>query len=142
MQVRHIGIVCKNIDESLFFYKDLLGCSVVRDMNEDGFFISTVLNHENVNVRTIKLALPKGETQVELLSFQSPSSFGEPVSIFNHGLSHFALKVDSVNDLYERLKNHQTSFISSPQLSEDRKAKVCFCKDPNGVFLELVEIIE
>ena len=33
-----------------------------------------------------------------------------------------------------------TEYISVPILSPDKKARVCFCKDPDGTLIELVEI--
>ena len=45
------------------------------------------------------------------------------------------------NSLYAKLSTKKISFISKPLISEDQKAKVCFCLDPNGVYIELVEII-
>jgi catechol 2,3-dioxygenase-like lactoylglutathione lyase family enzyme len=141
MQLRHIGIVSQDIESSLTFYCDLLGGFVARKMEESGHFISMVLGHENVKVTTVKLNLPEGVAQIELLSFLKPQSQGKPASLFSNGLTHFALTVNNLNNLYQKMIQKNVPFVTEPQLSKDGLAKVCFCQDPNGVYIELVELL-
>jgi catechol 2,3-dioxygenase-like lactoylglutathione lyase family enzyme len=141
MQLRHIGIVTQNIESSLAFYCDLLGGFVSRKMEESGSFISMVLGRKSVEVTTIKLNLPEGEAQIELLSFLNPRSQGEAVDLFSNGLTHFALTVNSLDNLHKKMIQRNVPFITEPQLSKDGFAKVCFCRDPNGVYIELVELV-
>lgn len=141
MQIRHIGIVSQNIESSLAFYCDLLGGHIARKMEETGSFISSILGQQNVEVTTVKLNLPEGTAQIELLSFLSPQAQGQPATLFSNGLTHFALTVNKLEDLYQRMRQKNISFITEPKLSEDGGAKVCFCQDPNGVYIELVELI-
>ena len=54
MSLRHIGIVVRDIDESLDFYQ-MLGYEVVADIQEDGKFIDEILGLYNVKLRTIKM---------------------------------------------------------------------------------------
>ena len=54
MSLRHIGIVVRDIDESLDFYQ-MLGYEVVADVQEDGKFIDEILGLYNVKLRTIKM---------------------------------------------------------------------------------------
>ena len=45
--VRHIGIVVKNIENSLKFYRDIFGLQIQRSMNESGKYIDNMLGFEN-----------------------------------------------------------------------------------------------
>jgi catechol 2,3-dioxygenase-like lactoylglutathione lyase family enzyme len=141
MQVRHLGIVSQDLDRSLSFYCDLLGGSISKKMEESGSFISAILGHENIEVTTIKLNLPEGVVQIELLSFLNPRSHGESSSLFSNGLTHFALTVNNLRNLYEKMIQKNVPFITEPKLSQDGLARVCFCQDPNGVYIELVELV-
>ena len=53
--IRHFGIVVKNLDDSLFFYENLLGFKVFKRMEESGPAISTFLGISNVEVTTVKM---------------------------------------------------------------------------------------
>ena len=53
------------------------------------------------------------------------------------GCTHFAVTVDDVDKLYENLMMSGVDFIREP--ISNGKVKVAFCKDPNDVYIELVE---
>ncbi|MBX9977174.1 MAG: VOC family protein [Alphaproteobacteria bacterium] len=140
MQLRHIGLVTKTMQRSVDFYTKWFGCSVAREMDESGTFVATILGHEDAYVRTVKLNFPSGKCQLELLQFKNPETESHDSYLFTQGLTHFAMTVKNIDDLYSAMSKDGVPFISEPQLSDDGMAKVCFCKDPNGVYLELVEL--
>ena len=136
--IRHFGVVTNDIENSLHFYRDLLGLKIKREMLEQGDFVSAILGLKNVKVRTIKMASDNGDTLVELLEYQSHKGRKrENYEIFDLGASHVAFTVDNADEEYERLGKEGVAFISAPQVSPDNKAKVAFCFDPNGVPIEL-----
>lgn len=140
--VRHFGIVVNNMEKSLHFYRDLLGLKVKTDALEEGEFIDTVLGLHKVKVRTIKMLADEGNVLVELLWFQShPSKKKGDDKIFNIGFSHLALTVKDIGQVYEKLKKEGIKFNSSPQISPNGKVKVAFCRDFDGLPVELVEEI-
>jgi len=144
ISIRHIGIVVNNIDKSLSFYRGLLGFEVVRDMDEKGNIIDVFLNMKGVNVRTVKLKDSNG-IMIELLKFYShPKDLNLNVDnqLVNIGCSHFALTIDNLDKLYQKLKKKKVYFLSEPQTTSDNGVKVVFCKDPDGTFIELVEVLK
>ena len=140
MQLRHVGIVCRDLQKSLQFYQDIFECRITRRMGEAGSFISTILGLGDVQVETVKLSCPQGTTEIELLSFTKPM-MENSTSLLSYGLTHVALKVNNIEVLYEKMSQAHIPCVSKPEISPDGKAKVFFCQDPNGVFLEIVEII-
>ena len=66
MKLRHFGITVSSLEESLNFYRDLLGLEVVREMDEAGDHIDNFSALEDVRVRTIKLK-DSGGQMLELL---------------------------------------------------------------------------
>lgn len=141
-EVRHIGISVTDMDDSLRFYKDLLGFKIEREMNENGIHIDNMLSLDNVKVKTIKLSIgEENKTLIELLQFFSHPKDALKSDITKIGTSHFALTVNDLDQLYSKLKNKGIKFIAPPQISPDGYAKVTFCLDPDNTLIELVEVL-
>lgn len=141
--LRHFGIVVQDLDRALDFYGGLLGFQVIRRMDEQGPFIDRILGEKTVRVTTVKLGGSSGETLLELLKFHSPSvtnPFSER-GLFSVGPTHLALTVSDLDALCETLRAADVRFISAPQVSPDGLAKVCFCSDPEGTPVELVQLL-
>ena len=141
LNIRHVGLVVKDADRSIDFYTKFLGFNIIKDQIEEGEYIDTFLGIENVKVRTIKMSLQNGD-MIELLHFDSHPMYNESSFITRIGCSHIALSVPDVDSLYNKLSSKEIRTINPPTLSPDGAAKVFFCKDPDGVWLELVEEIK
>ncbi len=141
MQLRHVGIVCEDLEETLNFYIQWFGCSVSRMMDESGDFISKILSYDKAEVRTVKLNFPEGDAQIELLHFKKPLMNSSFVNLTSKGITHFAIKVKNLTELYHKMIQDGVVFLSEPKISDDKAAKVCFCRDPNGAYIELVELL-
>ena len=140
-EVRHIGIVVNNMENSLKFYRDLLGLKIIRDMNEQGSYINNMLSLDSVKVRTVKLSAGVGNTLIELLDFKSHID-NEMRNFYTIGASHVALTVDNLEELYKHLLENNIKFNAPPQKSPDGLVKVTFCNDPDGTPIELVEVLD
>ena len=139
--LRHIGIVVIDIERSLQFYRDLLGLKIIKDQEEYGDYIDKFTGIKGVRVRTVKMKT-EGGGLIELLQYYShPSSniMCQDRKMTEIGCSHFALTVKNIDDIYHKLLLSGIRFYSEPIPSPDGYAKVAFCKDPDGVLIELVE---
>ena len=76
---------------------------------------------------------------IELLCWKSHPENSESRRITQIGCSHIALTVSNLDKMYNKLLESGVMFNSPPQTSPDCQVKVAFCKDPNDVFIELVE---
>ena len=54
--LRHTGIVVKDLETALHFYRDLLGFKIVRKMEESGKYIDMICGMKNIKITTVKLA--------------------------------------------------------------------------------------
>ncbi len=140
-RIRHTGIVVVDLEESLKFYRDLLGFETVVDSLESGAFVETILGLKGVKVRTVKLKVPCGDDCIELLYYHDPVSRTYPVEINDRGITHVALEVEDVEAAAGRLETANAEFLSGPVVSPDGKVKVVFCRTPEGTYLELVEVL-
>lgn len=139
-EVRHVGIVVNNMENSLKFYRDLLGLKIVRDMNEHGNYLDNMLSLDDVQVRTVKLSANDNLTLIELLEFKSHND-KDVRNFYTIGASHVAFTVENIEKLYQDLSEKDIKFNAPPQKSPDGLVKVTFCKDPDGTPIELVEIL-
>ena len=139
--IRHTGLVVRDLKRALHFWCEVLGFKVVKQMDESGPHIDALMGLREVRVTTAKLAAPDGNL-IELLHFHShpdqPQWNGTPYST---GFTHVALTVVDLDQVILKLSNEGGSFPAPPQLSPDGYAKVIYAKGPEGVLLELVEIL-
>jgi catechol 2,3-dioxygenase-like lactoylglutathione lyase family enzyme len=138
--IRHTGIVVADLEASLYFYRDLLGFQVAKQMEEAGDYIDNISSLRNVKVTTVKMTSPSGQ-MIELLKYHSHPVEQKTREICESGISHIAFTVDDLDIEYERLKGKGIQFNSPPQLSPDGYAKVTFCRAPEGTLIELVEVL-
>ena len=140
--IRHVGLVVADLENSLSFWCDTMGFVVSRQMEESGPHIDAMMGMKDVRVTTAKLAAPDGNL-LELLYFHShwdkPQWEGKPYST---GLTHIALTVQDLDETLRRLKLVGVSVPAEPQFSLDGKVRVIYAAGPEGILLELVEVIK
>lgn len=140
--LRHVGIVVKDLEKALHFYHVLLGLKVVKQKQESGDYIDIACGIKNISVTIVKLAA-EDNSLIELLCFIAPMSENNSVRKLNKlGFSHISFTVANIDKEYGRLAKAGVNFISSPHVSPDGCAKIAFCQDIEGNFIELVEELE
>ncbi len=137
---RHSGIVTKDLNKSLFFYNKLLKLKIIKIIEEDTAIMTSLLKIKNCKLKTIKLGL-KNKIFIELLYFDQTQKKTSNIKINSPGLTHISLTVENLEQLYKKFKKNKIKFLSKPQVSSDKKVKLVFCKSPENIFIELVEIL-
>jgi catechol 2,3-dioxygenase-like lactoylglutathione lyase family enzyme len=136
--IRHVGIVVSDMEASLCFYCDFLGLQNTNVFTESGPFLDRILGMEKAKIRTAKLVGSDGPTLLELLAFDQPETT-ESTPLTAIGPTHVALSVSDLDQIYQRMIKAGVVFNAPPALSADASARVAFCRDPDGSFVELVE---
>lgn len=137
--IRHTGIYVKNLERMKDFYCRYFDMDVfVHDM-EGGVYSETILGVKHISVELYKLQRCDG-TMIELLKpqFNQSEEFYAP-SVTCFGCLHIAFTVEDLDRIYRNMTDEGIQFISKPTVSPNGKAYVCFCRDPEGNFLELVQ---
>jgi methylmalonyl-CoA/ethylmalonyl-CoA epimerase len=126
-KVDHIGIVVKNLGNSVPLFEKLLNSKCYK---------TEEVESEKVNTAFFN----NGETKIELLESTDPEGI---VARFlekkGEGLHHIAFEVDDIEAEMERLKNEGFVLLNDkPRPGADNKL-VCFLhpKSTNGVLIEL-----
>jgi len=126
-RIAHIGIAVRGLDDSIAFYRDILGMADVPLENADGARIA---------------GLDAGESLVELLEAESPDS---PIAKFvdrrGPGIHHVCFAGDDLDATLERCRAHGIRVIDeSPRLGAEGK-RIAFLHpaSTSGVLVELTE---
>lgn len=132
MQIDHIGIAVKSIDEAAKVYQQAMGLEVS--------------GYDKVDDQGVRLAmLPIGESRIELLEPIQPDS---PIEKFiakrGEGIHHIAVRVDNIQLALERLKASGVRLIDSAPRVGAHNTRIAFVHpaSTHGVLLELVEHVE
>ena len=140
-KIRHTGIVVSDMQTSLPFYRDLLGLEVWWDQIEEGTLAEAVTSVPGARMHTVKLKAPDG-VSIELLQYLNTPKPVPPLNGSNNiGCNHVALQVGDLDALYQKASAQGIRFNTPPVVAGGGKAKVTYCRDPEGVILELVEIL-
>ena len=125
--IAHIGIAVRGLDESVSFYRDVLGMPEVPLDDSDGARIA---------------GLAAGDSLVELLEAETPESpIGRFVAKRGPGIHHVCFAVDDLDGTLERCRKFGIRLIDeTPRLGAEGK-RIAFLHpaSTSGVLVELSE---
>jgi methylmalonyl-CoA/ethylmalonyl-CoA epimerase len=126
-RIAHIGIAVRGLDDSVSFYRDVLGMPDVPLDDADGAKIA---------------GLAAGESLVELLEAESPDSpIGKFVAKRGPGIHHVCFAVDDLDATLDRCRAHGIRLIDeTPRIGAEGK-RIAFLHPSatSGVLVELSE---
>ncbi len=138
MQFHHVAISVKDMEKALSFYRDLLGFDILWEAaRRTGKPLSRVVGLDNVETRIVML---KGYgTKVELFQYAHPRGKAAHIAEqCDYGLTHFALSVQGIHELHERLADQGVTFNCPPQNLRPG-VWAAYMKDFEGNTIELVQ---
>lgn len=124
MRWDHVGIKASDIEKSLAFYCDVLGLEKQEELEILGkrfFFVG----NETVSI--------------EIEAGNSGDKQADPRT--QTGLYHLAFTVDDLEGLVDRLKAAGVP-IALPPVSTRPDRIVAFVEDPDGAFLQLIQVLD
>jgi catechol 2,3-dioxygenase-like lactoylglutathione lyase family enzyme len=129
-----IGIVCSHFDQSLRFYRDLLGLPVALDIQ----IPAEVAVGAGLAPRPFRqVRLKAGETLIKLMEIQDPPP-RRPAD-FAAGVRWLTLFVDDAWKTYDDLRAKGVQFLAEPVVAPDAAGVVC-ALDPDGLLVEFVQL--
>lgn len=143
-EIDHVAITVKDMENSLAFFRDVLGMEVLVDFEAE---LETLLGVPGARIRSVVLKKGKrAKGMVELITFYSPK--GDPIvpsrrKIYEEcGPWLLSFEVDDVNGLYQELSGKGIKFISPPQPIDVPKLglyQAAIIEGPDGVMVELLQ---
>ena len=140
MKIRHVGIVCEDLNLMENFYENF-GFKKFSENIESGKYIDHLTNIAGTKIIWKKYNNKFGDL-LELLKYEvsfnvDKSIFSQPV--YRRGVSHIAFTVPDIKNTSELVKRLGGCLVNEPILSQDGKVKVCYANDVEGNLIELVE---
>lgn len=135
--LRHICIVVKDMEESLKFYRDIMGLKVFKILNVEGKYPETVFNIKGIKLTYVKMHSknqPKNSPAIFELHY-----WKEPKILPRTKYNHISFTVKDIDYEYKRLSKLGIRFISKPVKSPDGNTKICFGYDPDNNLIEFIE---
>ena len=144
--IHHTSRTVAAMDQSLAFYRDLLGLRVCLDAEMSGEMLSREVALAGAHLRLVELETG-GEAMLELLQYYIPKGVPYPLEArcSDVGASHIALLVEDINDAHRRLVAAGVRFTYPPQQVDNGYFAghwTAYCYDPDGQIVELWQLPE
>ena len=138
-QWSHVGLCVADLERSLRFYCDGLGCERAERFELDGRQIPGLAEALEVPAPAVIVSqmVTHGRLKIELLGWASPRADGQPSARRNQlGLTHLAFRVRDVDATAARLVRHGGSLLPATRRSPG--IDLVFLADPDGTRIELM----
>jgi len=141
----HVNINVSNLERSRAFY-EMLGFRVVDEFAQAGVAeLDRGLGYDYTNCRALFMAIGRNrfETVLDIVEWNEPKSEHRGLRLHDIGAPRIALRVKHVDKLVEVLAKQGVEFISETQQLNflKRKARFACCRDPDGMVVEFVELL-
>ena len=140
--VSHIAICVRDLDESLKFYRDILGMRVTLDQVQDTTTggLPHVYKHARRTRRTVHVHYGEGDTKPSLVLTSHPGdqAEGEPIKLDQVGISHISFTVTDVKALTEELTSKGVQLAGPMDSFANSQGGVSsiFVYDPDGILVQ------
>ena len=143
--VDHLAVTVSDTEKSLDFYVGKLGLRQVEQHQLEGEKCDEAGGTDGARAQSTRLAAPDTpHILLDLLEFFEPPGNKHITPMGSIGSCHFALTVEDLPASVDALRAQGVEFISGPvnfELTEG-SVSVCFCYDPDGNLVELMEEYE
>lgn len=140
MRFNHVGVSVSNLEQSIAFYRDLFGLSVMAEpFPFGGEQFSQIMDLPDVSGRMCVIG--NGSVQLELFEFGNPSPETQPADrpVSDRGYTHFGFEVDDIAETYDRLKQAGVRIHSPVITFMGGSMKAIYARDPDGNVFEVLE---
>lgn len=140
--VHHVGLTVRDLDRSVAFYRDLLGCTVLMQQEKQGGYLAAIVGYPDAHVRMAHLMDPGGHLVIELFEYLTPAMLDSELEPRRLGNAHLCFLVADLDAEYQRLVPQGVDFLSGPVVVDtgaNSGGKGVYLRDPDGITLELFQ---
>jgi catechol 2,3-dioxygenase-like lactoylglutathione lyase family enzyme len=141
-RLHHTGYTVSDLDRSLAFYRDLLGCEVVATQEKQGGYLAAIVGYPDAHVRMAHLRAPESDHIIELFQYLAPTPGRSRLEPRNVGTAHMCFIVADLRATYERLLAAGVEFFSPPvevDTGINKGGLALYLHDPDGIPMELFQ---
>ena len=143
--VTHVGVCVRDMEESLKFYRDALGMTVIgekiTDITEGGTQTARLDNYALERNTRHWVSLAYGENLTPTLTLTShpgENSDGQPILLDQVGISHISFGVADVASLADELiaKGYELAGSMESYTDPNGDIKSIYVRDPDGILVQ------
>ena len=139
----HHGFTVSNLEQSLKFYRDVLGLELVRVSERKNLpSYDQIIGHDNIHLQVALLRHPVNEFLLELFQYENPRGQKRELDNTFVGASHVAFEVEDIDAEYQALKAVGYGSINPP-VDVERDgiivARAMYALDPDGITVEMFQ---
>lgn len=135
----HVGISTGDLDRSIKFYRDLLGCEL---LSESSWPVGSATADQLTGLKNSSaryVMMKAGNSHIEIFEYGSPEPKKKDprYGANDHGFNHFGIMVDDIEAMYKKLLDAGT-FFNAPPTELAPGFAVTYGRDPDGNLFELM----
>lgn len=145
-QIYHVGLTVTDMEQSLKFYRDILGLRMRGEIWMEGKETDAMFQKSDCKARVVYLNGSEeiSAPPVELIQFVGTDVEKTPGDLFRTSISELCFYTEDAQKVYEHLQTHGVECLSAPQEFDFRRdgmgmSKAFYLKDPDGIILEIME---
>ncbi len=139
-RLTHLGICVSDLERSLRFYRDVLGCNEVGRLELEGGPTATLNGMPDVKVRAIYLE--RDGWRLELIEYPVPGWIGPqaPRPMNQVGLTHLSFRVSDLDAVCAKIEAAGGGLLPETRLAAPGSpTRVIMAFDPDGLRLEVIQ---
>ena len=134
---RHVCVTSGDLGRSVRFYKKLFGLKPTKTLTLEGEYLEKVLGGKGRKLTYVKMRAP-GQKKGSPPIFELHHWHGRKARFGRWG-GHVAFTISGLDREYKRLRRAGVKFVSGPVTDLAGRTRLCFCCDPDGNLIELME---
>jgi catechol 2,3-dioxygenase-like lactoylglutathione lyase family enzyme len=138
--VQHTGLVVRDLDASLAFYREMFGLEPDFVERSSGPGLDAATGLEGAVVKWAFVTL--GSSRLELLEYETPPGADYAISSADVGCAHVCLAVDDIHQAHAELAGKGVEFRTLPTKLDEPLEDYWMCHfvDPDGLPMELFQL--
>jgi catechol 2,3-dioxygenase-like lactoylglutathione lyase family enzyme len=142
----HIGITVSNLEQSLAFWRDVLGFELSHDAHQRGELAQEIIGVKGAELKLAVVKAPDGH-KIELLEYLAPADRKRDGTLrpCDVGHVHVALAVENLDPLLRQIAASGWETAGKPQTlttGPNAGKRVIYVRDPDGTTIEFMELPE
>jgi glyoxylase I family protein len=139
----HTGITVSNLERSLAFWRDVLGCELSHRTHQSGELASEITAVADAEISLAVLKTPGGH-KIELLEYHQPKDRKQHFDLrpCDLGHVHVALAVDDLDAVLNAIAASGWKAAGKPQTLQsgpNAGKRVVYVRDPDGTTIEFMQ---
>ncbi len=142
----HIGIVVRDLAESVPFYEAIVGPPVERVSwrGKDAEYVAKMVAHPGLELDAVFFQVPYSQTLIEMIQYRGVPATDAKLPPMQVSAMHIGLYVDDLDATVERLTEFGVTFRSEPidiPYGPYKGGRSIYFDDPNGVNIQLMQVV-